>query len=38
MLGAIDWESAFAGFGEFPLSLSIVPPTMNFPKDYDETG
>ncbi|CAH0055826.1 unnamed protein product [Clonostachys solani] len=42
ILGVIDWESAFAGpwevFGEFPLSLSVVPPTMNLPKDYDEAG
>ncbi|CAH0022561.1 unnamed protein product [Clonostachys rhizophaga] len=42
ILGVIDWESAFAGpwevFGEFPLSLSIVPLTMNLPKGYDETG
>lgn len=42
ILGVIDWESAFAGpweiFGEFPLNLSIVPPAMNLPKDYDENG
>ncbi|VUC23493.1 unnamed protein product [Clonostachys rosea] len=42
ILGVIDWESAFAGpweiFGEFPLTVSVVPPEMNLPKDYDERG
>jgi hypothetical protein len=42
LLGVIDWESAFAGpcelSGEFPLSLSIIPPAMDVPWKYDETG
>lgn len=42
LLGVIDWEAAFAGpweiFGEFPLTLSIVPPDMDAPWNYDENG
>ncbi|CAG8897234.1 unnamed protein product [Penicillium egyptiacum] len=42
LLGVIDWEAAFAGpweiSGEFPLTLSIVPPDMDAPWNYDEKG
>ncbi|EGC48944.1 conserved hypothetical protein [Histoplasma capsulatum var. duboisii H88] len=42
LLGVIDWEGAFAGpweiSGEFPLTLSIVPPVMDVPWNYDENG
>lgn len=42
LLGVIDWETAFAGpcelSGEFPLSLSVIPPAMDVPWKYDETG
>ena len=42
ILGVIDWETAFAGpweiFGDFPLTLSIVPPAMDVPWNYDEDG
>lgn len=42
LLGVIDWEAAFAGpwemSGEFPLTLSTVPPAMDVPWNYDETG
>ena len=35
VLGVIDWETAFAGpwevFGDFPLTLSTVPPAMDAP-------
>ncbi|RDW67451.1 uncharacterized protein DSM5745_09317 [Aspergillus mulundensis] len=41
-LGVIDWEAAFAApyeiSGEFPLSLSVVPPAIDVPWDYDEGG
>ncbi|RDL40811.1 uncharacterized protein BP5553_00790 [Venustampulla echinocandica] len=42
VLGMIDWEAAFAGpwemFGDFPLNISIVPPAMDAPWNYDEGG
>jgi len=42
VLGVIDWETAFAGpwevFGDFPLTLSTVPPAMDAPWNYDEEG
>lgn len=42
ILGVIDWETAFAGpwevFGDFPLTLSIVPRAMDAPWNYDEEG
>ncbi|KAJ5104889.1 hypothetical protein NUU61_002236, partial [Penicillium alfredii] len=42
LLGVIDWETAFAEpweiSGEFPLTLSVVPPDMDAPWDYDERG
>lgn len=42
LLGVIDWETAFAGpweiSGEFPLTLSVVPPDMDAPWNYDERG
>ncbi|EDN04741.1 predicted protein [Histoplasma mississippiense (nom. inval.)] len=42
LLDVIDWEGAFAGpweiSGEFPLTLSIVPPVMDVPWNYDENG
>lgn len=42
LLGVIDWESAYVGpwelFGEFPLSLSTIPPDMDAPWNYYENG
>ncbi|PLB45783.1 hypothetical protein P170DRAFT_364182 [Aspergillus steynii IBT 23096] len=42
ILGVIDWEGAFAApweiSGEFPLTLSIVPPAMDVPWNYDAHG
>ncbi|KAL4873120.1 hypothetical protein BDV12DRAFT_209107 [Aspergillus spectabilis] len=42
LLGVIDWESAFAApceiAAEFPLTLSIIPPTIDVPWNYDEAG
>lgn len=42
LLGVIDWEAAFAGpweiSGEFPLTLSVIPPDMDAPWNYDERG
>ncbi|PCD21225.1 hypothetical protein FGRA07_11752 [Fusarium graminearum] len=42
VLGVIDWEGAFAGpweiFGDFPLSISTVPPAMDAPWVYNEDG
>ncbi|KAJ6092777.1 hypothetical protein N7486_008066 [Penicillium sp. IBT 16267x] len=42
LLGVIDWEAAYAGpwelFGEFPLTLSMIPPDMDAPWNYDESG
>ncbi|KAH8745910.1 hypothetical protein F5883DRAFT_438544 [Diaporthe sp. PMI_573] len=42
ILGIIDWETAFAGpweiFGDFPLTLSTVPPAMDVPWNYNEDG
>lgn len=42
ILGVIDWETAFAGpweiFGDFPLTLSIVPRPMDVPWNYDKEG
>lgn len=42
LLGVIDWEGAFAGpweiSGEFPLTLSMIPPAMDVPWNYDENG
>ncbi|TGO46274.1 hypothetical protein BOTNAR_0599g00030 [Botryotinia narcissicola] len=40
--GLIDWEMSFAGpweiFGDFPLTLSVTPPAMNAPFNYDRNG
>ncbi|KAJ5832447.1 hypothetical protein N7474_000758 [Penicillium riverlandense] len=42
LLGVIDWESSFAApweiACEFPLTLSVVPPDMDVPWNYDATG
>lgn len=42
ILGVIDWEAAFAGpwelFATYPLSLRMVPATMDAPSNYDENG
>lgn len=42
VLGVIYWEMAFAGpwevFGDFPLTLSVVPPAMDAQWNYDESG
>ncbi|KAL5360791.1 hypothetical protein BJX96DRAFT_184803 [Aspergillus floccosus] len=42
VLGVIDWETAFAAphevAGEFPLSISVIPPAMDVPWNYDEAG
>ncbi|CAG7928737.1 unnamed protein product [Penicillium olsonii] len=42
LLGVIDWEAAYAGpweiFAEFPLTLSLLPPDMDAPWNYDENG
>lgn len=42
VLGVIDWGTAFAGpweiFGDFPLTLSTVPPAMDLTSNYDENG
>ncbi|ESZ97841.1 hypothetical protein SBOR_1786 [Sclerotinia borealis F-4128] len=42
IIGLIDWEMAFAGpweiFGDFPLTLSVIPPAMDAPFNYDENG
>ncbi|CAD6446872.1 50f95ff2-3d3f-49b6-ad12-429a0b3eace0 [Sclerotinia trifoliorum] len=42
IVGLIDWEMAFAGpweiFGDFPLCLSVTPPAMDAPFNYDENG
>lgn len=42
LLGVIDWEGAFAApwevAAEFPLSLSVVPPPIDVPWNYDEMG
>ena len=42
LLGVIDWETAYAGpcelSGEFPLTISVVPPAMDVPWKYDEAG
>lgn len=42
LLGVIDWEAAYAApwelFGEFPLTLSTIPPDMDAPWNYDEHG
>lgn len=42
LLGVIDWETAFAApweiSGELPLTLSVVPPDMDAPWNYDENG
>ncbi|KAL4983750.1 hypothetical protein BDW68DRAFT_181277 [Aspergillus falconensis] len=41
-LGVIDWETAFAAppeiSGEFPLTLSVVPPVIDVPWNYNEAG
>ncbi|KAL4765149.1 uncharacterized protein BDW70DRAFT_83118 [Aspergillus foveolatus] len=41
-LGVIDWEKAFAApleiSGEFPLTLSVIPPAIDVPWAYDEAG
>lgn len=42
ILSVIDWEMAFAGpweiFGDFPLTLSIIPPAIDAPWNYNEDG
>lgn len=42
VLAVIDWETAFAGpweiFGDFPLTLSVVPPAMDAPWNYNQDG
>ncbi|EHK45975.1 uncharacterized protein TrAtP1_013053 [Trichoderma atroviride] len=42
ILGVIDWEMAFAGpwemLGDFPLTLSIIPPAIDAPWNYNEDG
>ncbi|KAL2890649.1 protein kinase-like (PK-like) protein [Ceratocystis lukuohia] len=42
ILSVIDWETAFAGpweiFGDFPLTLTAVPPAMDAPWNYNEDG
>lgn len=42
LLGVIDWEYAFAApmeiSGQFPLNLSVIPPAMDVPWNYDEEG
>ncbi|KAI3565763.1 hypothetical protein IWW34DRAFT_899301 [Fusarium oxysporum f. sp. albedinis] len=42
VMGVIDWEGAFAVpweiFGDFPLSISTVPPAMDVPWGYNEDG
>jgi hypothetical protein len=42
IIGVIDWEKAFAApweiAGDFPLTLSTVPPAMDAPWNYDEKG
>ena len=42
IIGLIDWEMAFAApweiAGDFPLTLSTVPPPMDAPWNYDEVG
>ncbi|TVY25150.1 hypothetical protein LHYA1_G006488 [Lachnellula hyalina] len=42
ILGVIDWEGAFAGpwelFGDFPLTLQVIPPAMDLPSNYGEDG
>ncbi|OCL11280.1 hypothetical protein AOQ84DRAFT_229648 [Glonium stellatum] len=42
IIGVIDWEKAFAApweiAGDFPLTLSTIPPAMDAPWNYDEMG
>lgn len=42
LLGVIDWETAFAApyetSCEFSLTLSVIPPAMDVPWNYDEAG
>jgi len=42
VLGLIDWEASFAGpwemFADFPLTLSMVPPAIDVPWNYNEQG
>lgn len=42
IIGVIDWEMAFAApweiAGDFPLTLSTIPPAMDVPWNYDELG
>ncbi|OHE90477.1 hypothetical protein CORC01_14228 [Colletotrichum orchidophilum] len=42
VLGLIDWEASFAGpwevFADFPLTLSMVPPSIDVPWNYNEQG
>lgn len=42
IIGVIDWETAFAGpweiFGDYPLTISTVPPAMDGPGNYNEDG
>ncbi|KAK1966174.1 hypothetical protein LY78DRAFT_703131 [Colletotrichum sublineola] len=42
VLGLIDWEASFAGpwemVGDFPLTLSMVPPAMDAPWNYNKQG
>jgi Phosphotransferase enzyme family len=42
IIGVIDWEKAFAApwevAGDYPLTLSTVPPAMDAPSNYNEMG
>ncbi|KAK0368394.1 hypothetical protein CLIM01_14249 [Colletotrichum limetticola] len=42
VLGLIDWEASFAGpwemFADYPLTLSMVPPAIDVPWNYNEQG
>jgi hypothetical protein len=42
ILGVIDWETSFAApwefFADFPLTLSVIPPAMDAPWNYNDDG
>lgn len=42
VLSVIDWEMSYAGpwelFGDFPLTLSVVPAPIDVPWNYDDRG
>ncbi|TDZ15457.1 hypothetical protein Cob_v011643 [Colletotrichum orbiculare MAFF 240422] len=42
VLGLIDWEASFSApweiFADFPLTLSMVPPAIDVPWNYNEQG